>query len=70
MFFFVRYIGNDLSAAGMEPTELGDMDEARQGERVGASESIEVTWTIFTASLMRAESHKLSPAGIEPTFKV
>jgi hypothetical protein len=46
-------------------------DEALvRGERTGVRESIEVHVLLLSKSLTRVEPHKLSPAGIEPTFKV
>jgi len=49
--------------------ESSDIDEASQGERAGASESIEAqTWDVPKESQTR-KSHRPFPAGIEPTFK-
>jgi len=47
------------------------MDEVRQGERAGASESIEVrVYLRSEESHAHAIKEAAFPAGIEPTFKV
>jgi hypothetical protein len=56
--------------AGMEPMESSDIDEARKGERAGASESIEAQARACTRVSKTYVTTDAFPAGIEPTSKV
>ena len=59
-----------MSPAGIRPAGAETDRRSPKGERAGASESIEPTLLVATKLANPLARRAVSPAGIEPTFKV
>src|SRR5437868_5213223 len=68
--YAIRFPISKMSPARMEPAGAARHGRSPQGERAGASESIEPALGTTKQFSRQRERYGLSPAGIEPTFKV